>query len=228
MRADDSAAFDRAWSQAVGIDQPVWLRHHEHEVAFATYAELRESLRQGAVTERLVDWVDTPTWEASRSLLDAHAAELVTDEAEAVLQTLVDEHPDAPKILAHLGLLALCRLDGIDAAYAVLDDPEHLRMALTIPPPAMTCRAPSCWPGLRAGLHSDDGDAHLGHALAALIAGAITEAERTIARCAQTSTSWERKARARYLADLVATRPDLADDLTRLHALLTRTTTTPG
>jgi hypothetical protein len=289
LRREDQAAFNRAWAERIRIEQPPWLRHHDHneqlgdlltdwigtttwddsqsflaahsaglltdqaEAALehlvdsnpgrpellqhlgilqdarwhgveAAYGALHESLLWELQTERLTAWVQTPSWDKSRSFLEEHTADLMTDQAEGVLQTLADHHPEALTLITHLGLLVLCRNDGIAEAYALLEDSERLRHstdALTAQDDPLRALAQA---RLRAGLVSDDGDAHFAHAVAALAAGRPDEAERAIVRSADALAWWERGAHARRLAELAGTRADLAEGLTRLQTLLTNPT----
>jgi hypothetical protein len=287
IRTDNPTAFDRAWAEAIGADQPLWLRHHEpdkrlseqliewistttwddsqaflvaHDATLLTdmaeatlehlidltpgqpqvvlhlailqaarshgidaaYTVLGESVVRQALTERLAGWVaSTPRWEESRRFLEEHSTELLTDEAEDILQTLADQNPDTLELIAHLGLLALCQSDGVEAAYALLEESERLRSPIDVltqdDDPARTVALAR----LRAGLRPDDGDAHFDHAVAALAAGRSQEADRAIARCADALASWERKTHARRLTDLAGIRPDLSEGLSRLQTVLT-------
>src|ERR1700722_15724203 len=88
------------------------------------YEAIDESIRRFALAERLVAWVSTQSWDEARAFFDQNAGDLATDEAESVLDELVDDNPGQPDLLAHQGLLTLIRLDGPDAAFKVLDDPE--------------------------------------------------------------------------------------------------------
>jgi hypothetical protein len=189
----------------------------------AAYAALHESLSWQSVTELLIAWVQTQTrsWDESRSFMEEHAAELLSDHGEDVLQSLIDQNPEVLELIAHLGLLVLCRSDGIEAAYGMLEDSEGLRQSIdeafsTQADPLRTMALAR----LHAGLRPDDGDAHFTHAVAAVAAGSPQEAERAIVRCADVLASWERRSYARRLLELADTRPDLAEGLGRLRTLL--------
>ncbi len=289
LRADDPTAFDQAWSQTVHTDQPVWLRHHQHDARLgeqlidwirtstwddsralltahgdalltdqaeatlehliddnpgdwqltqhlailqvaradgidAAYDALHQSLVWQALADRLLAWVTMPTWDESRSFLQEHTAELLTDEAESVLHTLVDQNPDSPALLAHLGLLTLCRSDGIEPADGLFGDSNRLRAPVQVLAPGEDLDRTLALARLRAGLQPDEADTHFDHALAALAAGEFQEAEQAITRCADTLQWWERSARMRRLDGLAAARPDLAEGLGRLRAILSSST----
>ncbi len=112
LRAIKSACgsdFDALWQEAIGQPQPEWL----HEVELA---------------DRLIAWVQTPDWGASRAYLEEHQAELLTDEAETVLQMLIQMAPGIDELVQHLDLLRKARQEGIAAAYAqLLDDLRRRR-----------------------------------------------------------------------------------------------------
>lgn len=90
----------------------------------ATYARLREAQSEGLpaviqpLVERIKQWIGTPTWHESESYVQEHSAELLTDEAEAVLAMLVATNPGHEPLLQHQQLLADSRREGIVAAYA--------------------------------------------------------------------------------------------------------------
>jgi hypothetical protein len=97
--------------------------------AFAEEDEATASL--AALVSLLQDWLNTPDWNASRDFLAAHADELLTDDAEALL-TLMSESEDEgdlQEILEdHASIIEDARQDGIDAAYEELladDDDEE-------------------------------------------------------------------------------------------------------
>lgn len=89
--------------------------------------ERLEALQQAAspqpeadLAERLIEWVQTPTWADSRTYLENHP-ELLTDEAEQVLVRLreVQDDEGARRTLdEHLALLRHCQSEGIEAAFA--------------------------------------------------------------------------------------------------------------
>src|SRR5205807_7678957 len=86
------------------------------------YAPITESPRREELINLVVAWMETSTWDDSRTFLTEHAPELLSDDAEGILSVLVEENPDVYDLLAHLGLLGLVRSDGIDAAYAFIED----------------------------------------------------------------------------------------------------------
>ena len=99
-----------------------------------------------------------------------------SDEAGAVLEQLSAANPGHPELLARLGLLDLCRSDGPDEAYGLVEDQQHRGDPVLGLPPGEGDARSLALARLRAGLRADEGSAHLGHALAALAAGADEEA----------------------------------------------------
>jgi len=89
--------------------------------------EKLKALRQAAspdqesdLADRLIEWVQTPTWADSKTYLENHP-ELLADEAEQVLARLseVQDNEGARRTLEeHLALLHRCRAEGIAAAFA--------------------------------------------------------------------------------------------------------------
>ena len=101
----------------------------------AAYAALREELAEDsrldasapAPTDLLIEWVEAPDWDASQTLMEVCAADLLTDEAEGRLAARAAAEPESRVLATHLTLLRRCRKLGIPAAYAELralvDDP---------------------------------------------------------------------------------------------------------
>jgi hypothetical protein len=106
LRQDDQSAFDTAWDQARG-PLPIWLQHPDTD---------------SKLTNIVIAWVHTPDWAASRTYLDNHAATLLTDRAEAMLEYLIDANPATPELPDHLALLQAARTQGPAAAYATHAD----------------------------------------------------------------------------------------------------------
>jgi tetratricopeptide (TPR) repeat protein len=102
LRQADRSALDTAWSQTQET-MPIWLQHP------ATDDELADAV---------IGWVRTPDWTASRTYLDGHAAALLTDEAEAALEHLIDYNPISAELEEHLMLLRAARAHGVGSAYA--------------------------------------------------------------------------------------------------------------
>src|SRR5204863_8442463 len=109
---------------------------------------------------------------------DHHAGMLLTDDADSVIAGLPVDNPDQPDLLAHRGLLALCRVDGPDKAYELLEDPERLHRLITSP--AAQDDEDRALPRARllAGLYPETAEAQFQLALAAIRAGEREEAER--------------------------------------------------
>ena len=186
------------------------------------YDTLDQSLRVRALAEGLVAWVSTQSWDEARAFFEQHADDLLTDEAESVLAALALDNPEQPDLVAHQGLLALCRIDGPDKAYNLLMDPERLR-GLVMSPAGQSDPA---WAlpraRLLAGLFPEDPEAALILALAAMREGDRDEMERSIGRCAAISSPAQRQALAQRLSDLADTEPDLAPVLRMLKDMLDR------
>jgi tetratricopeptide (TPR) repeat protein len=180
------------------------------------YEAIDESIMRFALAEILVNWVSTQSWDDARAFFDEHAEEFLTDEAESVLDELVDDNPGQPDLLAHQGLLELIRLDGPDAAFSVLNDPEALGDFVTssanqADPTRAVPRA-----RLLAGLYPDNIGAQMALATTALIQGDRNEALRAIARSAQSLPKADRELLAEALTNLADTQPELAAGLMML------------
>ena len=104
--------------------------------------ELRETLRQKLeemrrrqrgdlmLAERLNDWLQATTWRASREFLETYQPELLTDDAERVLQRMADENRGRDELPQHLEILQRARRDGIAAAYARIEASQELGESL--------------------------------------------------------------------------------------------------
>ena len=117
LREDNHVSFDKAWSQA-RVPLPVWLQYP------ATDTDLARNV---------LAWIGTPDWPASKAYLDEHRATLLTDNAEAVLDHLIDDNPTAATLQDHLDLLRSARAQNPDAAYTALQErllTEHLIQTL--------------------------------------------------------------------------------------------------
>lgn len=82
------------------------------------------------IERRLIEWLQTPTWDASRAYLTGHP-ELLSDAGEAGLASLLDIQSNANRrrtVAAHQRLLSLCRRLGImDGYFAFFDaSPESV------------------------------------------------------------------------------------------------------
>ncbi|MFQ3536864.1 MAG: hypothetical protein SNJ58_13420, partial [Aggregatilineales bacterium] len=86
------ARFGALWQEVVGQPQPAWLQ------ASAAQASPEDMMR---LQQLLIEWVQTPDWEASRAYLEAHQAELLTDQAEAALQLLILANNNHPILVKH-------------------------------------------------------------------------------------------------------------------------------
>ncbi len=84
-----------------------------------TLARLGDAGSQ-ALADRLVEWIQTPDWDASAAFMRAHAAELLTGEGAAALTLLHMHNAGNEQVELHAGLLAACREHGIEAAYEQL------------------------------------------------------------------------------------------------------------
>ena len=176
----------------------------------AAYDALEESLHFRALTETLVAWVTTQSWDEAHAFFEAHQDESLTDEAESVLAALATDNPEQPDLLAHQGLLALCRIDGSEKAYLLLSDIDRLRGLIASPagqkyPVRALPRA-----RLLAGLFPEDPEAVLALALAAMREGDREGMELAIGRCVAMTGPSLRREFARRLGELADTEPDLA------------------
>lgn len=117
LRQNDSSAFDQAWEQAHEL-LPVWLQHPGSDQQLA---------------DKILAWIDTADWPASKAHLEGNTAILLTDEAEATLDHLIDINPAVDTLQEHLGLLVTARTHGADVAYAAHQEQlltGHLKQTL--------------------------------------------------------------------------------------------------
>ncbi|MEY9857094.1 hypothetical protein ABH935_002702 [Catenulispora sp. GAS73] len=101
LRQQDTSSFDRAWERRQ-VPLPMWLEHL-------------------GVSDQLIravsDWAGITVPAESRVHLEGHAAILLTDEAEAVLEHLIDANPGTGFLDSRLKLLQAVRAGGIANAY---------------------------------------------------------------------------------------------------------------
>jgi hypothetical protein len=103
LRENDSTAFDYAWEQA-HEPLPIWLQHPATDDQLA---------------DKILAWIGTKDWPASQAYLEDNTSTLLTDEAEATLEHLLDSNPAAAATVEeHLELFRTARTNGVDAAYA--------------------------------------------------------------------------------------------------------------
>ncbi|MFC1960707.1 hypothetical protein ACFLYO_08350, partial [Chloroflexota bacterium] len=104
FKKERSADFDTLWAENLDIPQPDWLQS-------AQVIDQR-------LVELLVAWLQTPNWATSEAFLRDHEADLLTDEAAAALQLLLQANPGNTNIEQHIQLLGQAREQDIEAAYA--------------------------------------------------------------------------------------------------------------
>ncbi len=97
-------------------DDPAFHQQVQELAAFAG-AETRALDGAQTLADQLIAWSQTPDWEASEAYLQKHAADLLTDQAAAVLDLLHRSNPDSAAIPQHQTLLHRCRAIGIGPAY---------------------------------------------------------------------------------------------------------------
>jgi tetratricopeptide (TPR) repeat protein len=107
MRERDADGFDETWGREIGRERPPWLRYPAPDPA---------------LIERLVEWLQTPTWEASRKFLEANSDELLSEQALAALQYFADVRSDQPELLRHVEILDAARRSGIDDVFSAILD----------------------------------------------------------------------------------------------------------
>ena len=73
-----------------------------------------------ALADLLIEWVQTADWEASQAFMEAHQADLLTDEAVNVMQRLIQGNDGNQTLVQHLNVLQTAIANGIEAAYAPL------------------------------------------------------------------------------------------------------------
>ena len=99
LAAEHPAAVDQAWPMTDG-SPPVWLRVPQTDVTAGNL---------------IIDWVDMKSWEESFDFLADHISTLLTDEAEAAIEHLIDANPGRTALDLHLDILRGTRATGVDA-----------------------------------------------------------------------------------------------------------------
>ncbi|HET9970987.1 MAG TPA: tetratricopeptide repeat protein [Streptosporangiaceae bacterium] len=101
LRRQDPGQFDLAWDDARGGQAP-WLRYLDGDRHLA---------------DEIDRWVTAPALEEEEALLAADPR-LVSEEAEAVLDHLIDDNPGNRWLHMHRDILREARIGGVEDAYA--------------------------------------------------------------------------------------------------------------
>lgn len=105
LRERDSSSFDRAWEERQRVPLPVWLSYLTDD---------------DQLTGDVSNWARIRVPAKSRMYLEGHAGLLLSDEAEAALEHLIDVNPGTGLLENQLELLRAARADGIGNAYGDL------------------------------------------------------------------------------------------------------------
>jgi len=203
-----------------------WFRVHRDIIRAAragsiedAYAQYRKQIWCEAVTEALTTWAAAAE-EELQGIIAEERVLLLSEETAAQAEDMLANSMRTPGLVWRIGLLTLCRCDGVEAAFEISRDQAALRQ----PPGGRVLTEfesrDLALARLRSGRDPDDPEAAFIHAVLALVAGQASEADEAITRCAETSTSWDRRTRAVHLTELTAIRPDLASGLARLRSIL--------
>jgi hypothetical protein len=101
LRWEGPEAFDQAWDHARG-NLPAWLRHLDHDQI---------------LVEQIHRWIDSPDLEDEEALLAANPG-LACEEAEAILDHLIDDNPGNQWLHMHRDLIRAARAASVEDAYA--------------------------------------------------------------------------------------------------------------
>jgi hypothetical protein len=104
------------------------LQQHRTLLGAAQQHGIDVAYRALLVGEIVDAWSNTDTWTASRAFLDAHYADLASDEAMAILADWATDDQSAASM--HHALLTLVRLDQADRAYDAIQDAAQLQAEL--------------------------------------------------------------------------------------------------
>lgn len=181
----------------------------------AAYAQHQDRLWRDGIADALASWIAAGDRQDLRAVFAAEGVLLLDDAAAAQMEGQLAADPGDPSLIERAGLLALCRLDGVDAAFELVENPELQSAArrlrdVTVDPRELA-RA-----RLRTGSAPDDPEAAFEHAVLAAFTAHDDEAERAILRCAGLVTSWERREMARTLTGLMRDIPEATAALSRL------------
>jgi hypothetical protein len=120
---DPQAALEQMLAQAT--QEMERLRREDPEAFAQLQAAARQEVEKAPpegndkdLADKLIAWIQTPDWGASKAYLQTHADELLTDEAEAELERLRQINPENAAIPEHQTLLRRARELGIAAMYA--------------------------------------------------------------------------------------------------------------
>ena len=102
LRKMYATAFDVQWDK-LNESKPIWLQHINDTQQLA---------------DEIITWVQTADLDESSAYLDDKSSSLLTDEAEALIEHLIDQNPAVGTLQERLQLLQQARVRGISAAYA--------------------------------------------------------------------------------------------------------------
>jgi hypothetical protein len=108
-------------------DDPA-LSQHRSLLSTAHQHGIEAAYRLLLLGEMVNAWINTDTWSASRAFLDEHQAELVSDEALAILADRAADGQD--EAIVYHALLTLVRLGQTDFAYDAMTDPAQCQAEL--------------------------------------------------------------------------------------------------
>jgi DNA-binding transcriptional regulator GbsR (MarR family)/S1-C subfamily serine protease len=191
-------------ARAVGVDD-----------AYAAHQQQRLTARRAQI---LQEWVNTPTWAASRAFAADHRGDLLHSATRAILDDLAGQDLADPVLRLHRGLLGYAAIAGLDAAYDLRAETIRQRQMVTDPAtPADTRLAVA---RLHSGQARDDPEAHFQLTISTLLAGSPDDAETALADCASNAAPYERRDFARRLHQASAGQPQLAAITAELEQIL--------
>jgi tetratricopeptide (TPR) repeat protein len=202
-------------------------RTHGADTAYAAH---QEQLLTRHLTQVLEQWLNTPTWAASRAFAAAHSKELLHPTAQAILNDVSNQDPADTVLRLHRGLLGYAAAAGFDAAYDLL--PDTARQQAMIMDPATPAATRLAIARLHSGQADDDPEAHFQLAALTLLtilnqtAPLAREATAAIADCAANAAPFEQRDFTRRLAQIGTEQPRLAPFTAELKHILTSNTGT--
>ncbi len=156
----------------------------------AAHDALTEERRNRRRLATLNHWISLK--KGAREFLTENVELLLDPRCEEDLFSLVDRQPADPSPFAWIGLLGLTRADGPDVAFEAL--------SMERPPPKDSASLASATEEkalhlsrLWAALEPEDHERQFQHALAAMAAGRVEEAQQAMDRCNALLAAWERK-----------------------------------
>lgn len=210
LRSDESVLALREWA-LVNRDAE---RHADLLAQIARGTGVDDVYRPLILRETVTAWVTSGDPAASAQYLTTHAADLLAPDTDPLLAEMADDDAAGLAFEVHRALLALAATDGVEAAYALLQDPQAFQSRIRTALDSADAHSLAWLSVIEDVLFEAPWSAALHRLTARALAGAEdTDGAQVPMRLDGEPTPEERTRAASELAALIALRPDRATEL---------------